>query len=388
MKSVCKLGALVFFLTFLSLGNLSAHKIEAPRLIDRKSQTNYMLCAGQAIANVHSTTGTNSKVGVADGLTVNNTNRGDQPENLHLADKPLFRDPVFDGAADPVLVWNSAEQRWFMFYTNRRATVQGTGVEWVHGTHIGIAESTNGGASWSHRGVANINYGGKDVTFWAPDVLENNGMYHMFLTIVPGIFTDWRHPRTIVHLTSKNLIDWNYQSTLPLASDKVIDADVVKGPNGKWHLYYNYERDRKSIHYAVSEDLFNWVDRGRVIGDRPGEGPVVFLWKGKYFMLVDNWEGLGVYSSENLENWVRQERNILQEGGKGLDDFTKGQHGDVIVHNNRAFVFYFTHPGRIYGQTIDNYNTRRTSIQVAELEFINGEITVDRNKPVFINLSK
>ena len=37
------------------------------------------------------------------------------------ADKPLFRDPVFDGAADPVVVWNAAVQRWWMFYTNRRA---------------------------------------------------------------------------------------------------------------------------------------------------------------------------------------------------------------------------------------------------------------------------
>ena len=38
-----------------------------------------------------------------------------------IADKPLFRDPVFDGAADPVVVWNPKIKKWWMFYTNRRA---------------------------------------------------------------------------------------------------------------------------------------------------------------------------------------------------------------------------------------------------------------------------
>lgn len=65
-----------------------------------------------------------------------------------VADKPLFRDPVHDGAADPVLVYNRDRGSWFMFYTNRRANVEGlSGVTWVHGTEIGIAESTDGGAT-------------------------------------------------------------------------------------------------------------------------------------------------------------------------------------------------------------------------------------------------
>jgi len=42
-----------------------------------------------------------------------------------IAAKPLFRDPVFDGAADPVVIWNPSVQRWWMFYTNRRANAAG-----------------------------------------------------------------------------------------------------------------------------------------------------------------------------------------------------------------------------------------------------------------------
>jgi hypothetical protein len=28
---------------------------------------------------------------------------------------PLYRDPVFDGAADPSLVWNDKERAWWVF---------------------------------------------------------------------------------------------------------------------------------------------------------------------------------------------------------------------------------------------------------------------------------
>ena len=77
----------------------------------------------------------------------------------------------------------------------------------------------------------------------------------MFLTVVPGIFTDWSHPREIVHLTSSNLIDWKFVSKLSLASDKVIDACIVKAPDGMWRMYYNNEKDHKSIYYAQSKDL-------------------------------------------------------------------------------------------------------------------------------------
>ncbi len=308
-------------------------------------------------------------------------------QTFKVANKPLFRDPVFDGAADPVIIWNSKQQSWFMFYTNRRAKLeQGTGVEWVHGTQIGIAESTDGGASWNYKGTANIKYGGANVTYWAPDVIENNGKYHMFLTVVPGIFSDWKHNREIVHLTSNNLIDWDFESKLPLVSDKVIDAAVIKGPDGSWKLYYNNERDRKSIYYAQSNDLYSWTDKGKVVGER-GEGPKVFAWKGRYFMVVDTWDGLAVYSSDNMVDWKPQSKNILKEAGSGVDDKTKGLHADVLVNNDRAFVFYFTHPGRFGDKAKeDNYETRRSSIQVAELELKDGEIICDRNKPVFINL--
>ncbi|KDN54217.1 family 43 glycosylhydrolase [Flavobacterium seoulense] len=308
-------------------------------------------------------------------------------QESQTASKPLYRDPIYDGAADPTLIWNKKEKKWFMFYTNRRTNIESKGVSWVHGTPIGIAESKDG-AKWTYKTDCKIDYKLKDVTYWAPDIIEHKGIYHMYLTIVPSIFEDWRHPRYIIHLTSKNLIDWKFQSQLKLASERCIDAAVFRLDNGNWRMYYNNENDGKSVYYADSKDLYNWTDSGqKVVKDR-GEGPKVFRWKNKNWMIIDTWRGLGVFSSDDFTNWKRQEKNILQEPGTGQDDKVIGGHADVIVQGDKAYIFYFTHPGRIpTNKGIDNYETRRTSIQVAELEYKDGEIICNRDKTVNINLN-
>jgi hypothetical protein len=305
-----------------------------------------------------------------------------------IADKPLFRDPVYDGAADPVVIWNRKEEKWFMFYTNRRANATNVdGVTWVHGTRIGIAESKDG-ATWKYRDTANINYRPvKEYTHWAPEVIDVNGVYHMFLTYVPGIFTDWQHPRDIIHLTSKDLLNWDYVSTLKLASDRVIDPCVMRLPDGTWRMWYNNERDSKSIYYADSPDLITWTDKIKAVGDKGGEGPKVFSWKGKYWMIVDNWAGLGVYSSDDMTNWKRQEERLVEKPGKGADDQAIGGHADILVNNGRAFLFYFTHPGRAVNARTSGAEARRSLIQLTELHLKNdGTLTCDRDEPVRIAL--
>jgi len=317
-------------------------------------------------------------------------------ETARVAAKPLFRDPVFDGAADPVVIWNPSVRRWWMFYTNRRANAAGlSGVAWVHGTKVGIAESADGGANWKYLGPADIELppeiGGAEPTHWAPDVITvPDGTHHMFLTVVPGVFEDWQHPRRIVHLTSTDLRKWTYVSALDLVSDRVIDAAVYPLPGG-WRMWYNNERDHKSIYYADSLDLKTWTDRGKCagVGERPGEGPYVFRWKGAYWMLVDLWKGLGVYRSDDLLNWTAQPDNLLGTPGTGADDGVNGGHPGVVVSGDRAYLFYFTHPGR--GGTIkpeDKPATelRRSSIQVTELVEKDGHLSCDRDAPVAIKL--
>jgi sucrose-6-phosphate hydrolase SacC (GH32 family) len=307
-----------------------------------------------------------------------------------LAPKPLFRDPVYDGAADPVIIWNKQEKKWFMFYTNRRATdTTATGVTWVHGTRIGIAESEDGGATWRYRDTANINYRPTaQYTHWAPDVVEDKGIYHMFLTYVPGVFTDWNHPRNILHLTSPDLLNWKYESTLKLATDKVIDASVYHMPDGTWRMWYNNERDGKSIYYADSPDLFQWQDKGKALAER-GEGPKVFQWQGRYWMVIDKWKGLGVYNSTDLKQWQAQPERLLEIPGQGPFDQAIGGHPDVVVQGDRAYLFYFTHPGRTQGtpSAASTIDTKRSLIQVVELHYKDGNITANRDQPTYIKLA-
>lgn len=310
-------------------------------------------------------------------------------DSVQTAAKPLYRDPVHDGAADPVVIWNEPAGKWFMYYTNRRADVTGEkGVSWVHGTRIGIAVSDNGGASWQYLDTCDIRYRvDPEYSFWAPEVIEYQGMYHMYLTYVPGVFSDWGHPRYIVHLTSRDGIKWTFRSKLILASEKVLDACVYRLPDGTWRLWYNNEMDGKSMYYADSPDLYHWIDMGKMEGFGRGEGAKVFYWKEKYWMMADEWQGLGVYGSDDLVHWERQSGNILREPGTGKDDQVKGGHCDVVVQGDRAYIFYFTHPGRReeFSESAI-YEKQRSSIQVAELHYQHGIVTCDRDQPVHLNL--
>ena len=90
---------------------------------------------------------------------------------------PIFRDPLQDGAADPTVIRRQGTDEWWMFYTNRRANQPGlSGVAWVHGCRIGIAESADG-ARWSYLGTADIELppeiGGTEPTHWAPDIVTD-----------------------------------------------------------------------------------------------------------------------------------------------------------------------------------------------------------------------
>ncbi|HXC94600.1 MAG TPA: hypothetical protein VNU92_02820 [Edaphobacter sp.] len=303
------------------------------------------------------------------------------------AAQPLFRDPVHDGAADPVVVWNRERKIWWMFYTNRRADIEDTtGVRWVHGTHIGIAESSDGGAHWKYVGEAKIPYGKPDYTFWAPEVIDAGGTYHMFLTIVPGTFSDWNAERYILHLTSKDLLHWKPLEKVNLESDRTIDACVFRLPDSSWRLWYKNERDGSKIYYSDSTDLAHWSPKGIAVKTR-GEGPVVFQWKSSYWLIEDAWDGLGVFRSTDLANWERQPDYLLRQPGTQPTDGAKGQHPDVVVDGaGRAWLFYFTHQsGPDARQNDPNWN-RHTVLHVTELHEADGVLTVDRNAPAGIHM--
>lgn len=310
-----------------------------------------------------------------------------------LAPKPVFRDPIYDGAADPIVIWNPQVSKWWMFYTNRRANqTQLPGVSWVHGTPIGIAESADG-ANWTYLGNANFpdlpaECGGKDATLWAPDIVfGDDGKWHMYLTIVPGIDVKWGLPGFISHLTSTNLRDWQYEKRLNQLGIKIIDADILKMPDSTWRMYYKDQNVYSHINMTESKDLYTWSDPKEVLKIR-GEGPIAFQWKGYYWLIIDTWNGQTVHRSKDGNTWEIQPDSPLmpEDEGTGLDDIPNALHSNVVISNNCAYMYYFTHPGRIGDDKLkDTYEQRRTSIQVVELEMNKeGWLTANRNVPTYI----
>lgn len=301
---------------------------------------------------------------------------------------PLFRDPIYDGAADPTIIWNEQEKQWWVIYTNRRATAPGIGVSWVHGTSLGIASSSNG-VNWKYRGIIE----GLEVeqghnTFWAPEIVFVDGMYHMYVSYIQGIPTDWPGvEREIRHYTSKNLWDWTYQSPLHLSSNFVIDAAVHQHPDGSYRLWYKDEAHDSHTYVAKSDDLYEWEVIGPVITGFPHEGANVFYWKSSYWLIVDSWKGQVVFRSSDCENWEKNSK-ILDEFGQREDDYDYGRHADVLVHNEEAYIFYFTHPGVHKQTTGDSSESKRSSIQVAKLELKNGIIKCNRDESLMMNLKK
>ena len=301
------------------------------------------------------------------------------------APAPLFRDPITDGAADPVIIYNRQEHAWWMLYTQRRANVNGANVAYCHGCSIGVAESQDMGKTCVYRGALNLDFEKGQNTFWAPDVVYCKGTYHMFVSYIQGVYNDWGGQAHILHYTSKNLWDWKYRGPVNLSSGRVIDATLIEMPNKAWRMWYKDENAGSHTMLAESKDLFHWnVKDTPAIGDRAQEGAKVFYWKGSYWMLTDEWHGMRVYRSKDTEQWERQGL-ILDKPSKRRDDTPSGSHGDVIVQGDRAYVFYFTHPGRkMHTEVIVDengvipYKYRRSSIQVAPLIMDGNTIKCDR----------
>jgi hypothetical protein len=320
------------------------------------------------------------------------------PDKLHaqskknIAPAPLFRDPIYDGAADPMVTYNYEDKCWSIFYTNRRANVRTQGTNWVYGTRIGVAASGDHGKTWVYKGALDLEFEEGHNTFWAPHVVYNKGTYHLFVTYIKGIHAAWSGVGKIAHYISKDLWDWKFNELIPLSDDPLLDPTVHKKPDGRWGLWYKNAKLGYTVE-AVSKDLKNWKTvPGTTVSDRPHEGPYVFKYKNFYWLLTDQWNGLGVYRSKDSDHWKKQ-GVILGKKGTRKDDKVRASHPGVVVAGNKVYLFYFTQPGWIKeggwgdvkNKLDDNgvlpYHYRRSSIQVAEIDIKNGKLGYKRNTP-------
>ncbi len=131
-----------------------------------------------------------------------------------IPDAPLFRDPVTDGAADPVLIYNRQEKKWWMLYSQRRANVESPDVAYCYGNDIGIASTDDNGQHWVYRGVLDLEFEKGRNTFWAPDIVYHNGEYHMFVVYIKGVRIHWGGKARLAHYVSKNMWDWKFMNAV------------------------------------------------------------------------------------------------------------------------------------------------------------------------------
>ncbi|MDR3688111.1 MAG: hypothetical protein P4L46_01945 [Fimbriimonas sp.] len=299
---------------------------------------------------------------------------------------PFFRDPIFDGAADPSVVWNEREHAWYVFYTQRRANQALPGVSWYYGTKIGIAKSVDGGRNWDYFGTAKgLSHKLPAETYWAPHVFFADGKYHMFVAFIPMIaILDWSGKGQISHFTSRDLTNWKFLGDVDVKSDNVIDPGVVQLRDGRWLMVFRDQNAGVRSAKVVSKDLEHWTRLSDVTGSSSHEAPVVLFWKDRFWLFVDEWQGIGVYESPDGIHYTHNSL-ILDKPGKREDDGYLGSHPGVALAGDRAFVFYHVHAGRVVQQgpvlgRIDSPEYKRSSLQVAELELVDGKMTCDRDK--------
>ena len=125
---------------------------------------------------------------------------------------------------------------------------------------------------------------------------------------------------------------------------------------------------------------------GPEITDCPQEGPNVFEFAGNKWLISDYWHGLAVYRSDDFAHWKRCS-DILDVSGTRTLDQGFGHHADIVVRDDRAFIFYFCHPfaGEKGCGAEDNTRNftvkerRMAAVQAAELFIKDGELACDRN---------
>lgn len=308
--------------------------------------------------------------------------------------RELYRDPIYDGATDPLVV--VAPDGWWMFYTQRRATHPdpGPGVAWVHGSRIGVAHSPDG-VSWTYAGSLEPTRNGlvldaagppvdTDRTHWAPEVIHDGTRWRMYLTEIDGVPDRWPgHARRIVEYASDDLRTWHRRGPLPLPGDRAIDAAVARTPDG-WRLWYKDEAAGSITRVAASTDLDAWQVTGTALGGRPHEGPSVFELGGFWWLVVDEWRGMAVYRSPDARSWTRQggpDAVVLGIGHAPAPGF--GHHGAAVHDGEQTWFFFFGHPQRTSapshgeGEERDDVDARRCAVYRARLRVQGGALVFE-----------
>tara|TARA_R110002050_G_scaffold188756_8_gene323409 strand:+ start:6076 stop:6930 length:855 start_codon:yes stop_codon:yes gene_type:complete len=273
----------------------------------------------------------------------------------------IYTDPIYKGSADSEVVWNDYKKEWWMFYTARRSVCKDCPLPAVA---IGVASSKDW-IDWKYEGCNKLDAIGGDPDgpdiLWAPGIIRDGNIYHMFLTFKKGSGDDSRwgiSESLLLHLTApvNDLLNgWKTKGIMHVPFNS-IDATLAKNGD-EWNLFHrDIMKGEKGINTFritstdINEKPENWNYKGAAKGDVNNiimsgynyqEGQFVFYWKDTFWMLTDpSNKDIPVYSSKDLESW---KLNTIILNKEGTSEFQKNRakHPGVAVIDDRAFVFYF-----------------------------------------------
>ena len=343
-------------------------------------------------------------------------------KEMRIAPAPLFKCPVGDAPANPRVIWNRAEKCWFMFFQQRdkNSVLQDyfNATSFTFGSDIGIASSKDNGQTWVYRGIAEgLQFEPGRNTWEMPEVIYNGdeGLYHLFCGYYQGFpaveeFVD-AGPIQILHYTSEDLWHWKLYGNIDNRDENGVNGlcypSAFRMPNGRWRLFLmNYTG---SLHYMESSDMYQWSKPVKIMdgGTVAQTNPNVFRLGGCYWMMTDSSFGYSVYRSNDCEKWTLQDGGMLfglqsvspdmMHSGTGsvsqrMDDNAFPHNAGVVVFDDHAYLFYYTHPERPVGlspaydkRVVERLHStphlRRSVIQVAELTVKDDRLYGKRDEP-------
>ncbi len=311
---------------------------------------------------------------------------------------PLFIDPHYHGSCDPEIIWSREQKLWYIFYTARKGNQENT----FTGTPLGVITSPDL-VHWDFKGYCKFDgIGGKKdspATYWAPAIIADNGMYHMFVTFKPDTLPTqgpWGGPSRIVHYQAKanDLVNgWKKVADMHGSELDALDATVYQ-KDGLFHLWFKGKKkgEKNELYSYISQNMYDWKAQGisksdvfnqAASGSDFEEAPYMFHWKGIYWLITDPHKGLFVYSSMDAASWKFQ-GTILEAGGTRPMDTSMARHCSIAVIGDRAFIVYHVEPWRDYSGKVPIFKqpttNRRSVLQMAELKLEGGKLTCNRNE--------
>ena len=307
---------------------------------------------------------------------------------------PLYADPVYNGTRDPEIIYNSYEKEYWIYYTASRPYTNKSNFV---GTPIGIAASKDL-VNWRFVGYCSFNgvTGIPDAphTNWAPGIFIEGDTANMFVTFKEDTIPPWGGPSRLDHYkapVSDMHRGWKYFRTIT-NHPQAIDATALK-INNTYHMWYrDCITEPCGIYHAQSSDMKTWDFRGKTEGDVNNkdinkiwyqEGPYVFFWKNKYWMITDTGDAIATYSSDDAIHWVYDGNIMARNTGTRKFDTTNAKHASVKVINDRAFIFYHVEP---YADLKENLPGPKflCYLQMAELKIKDNKLQCDRNETIIL----